>query len=287
MKRISLFLFIILIIVTSCSRNWQYLEQVPPGERPEVFAPGIISGIERIHSFPAISQNGKQILWMTLPPKIWEVHYSNGEWSKPAELAPLAGQVCLRPGFHPDGSLLFSSASIPGGYGSLDIWYLDDDNIPRNLGAPVNTENIETAHSFTEKGDIYYTSYVQGKKWDRGIVYAKWKNGTFADPQPLPDPINTPDINTIDYLSFIAPDGSFILFCSNRYDTSKETCRLYVSFKNKNGIWSDAVDLNSIMGYTLDSRDPALSPDGKYLFFSSGRNIMWVSSDIIKKAKEE
>ena len=276
-----------ILILVSCSRNWQYLEQEPPGDKPEIFAEGIISGQGRIHSYPAISKDGKQILWMILPPKIMEVHVEKGKWTDPAEYEPLSSYACLRPGFHPDGTLYFSSAQPPGGFGSLDLWYLDEANIPRNVGPPVNTRTLQTGQSFTTSGDMYYTSHVQGKKWERGIVWATWKNGQFVNAQPLPETINTPDINTIDYLPYISPDGSFILFASNRHDTSKETCRLYVSFKDERGIWSEAVDLNRKMMYFKDSRDPALSPDGKYLFFSSGENIMWVRSSIISKVKNE
>ena len=279
------FIIIITIILLGCSKDWQYLGQYPPGERPEVFAEGIISGLGRVHSFPAISKDGKQILWMTLPPKIMEVHYEKGKWSEPSPYEPLKDIVALRPNFGPCGDLLFSSAQIPDGKGSLDIWRLNDKGEILNLGDPINTKYLETCHSFTNTGDMYYTSYVQDKKWDRGIMVSKFKDGEYQTPQPLREHINTPDMNTIDYLSFVSADGSFLLFSSNRHDTSKESCHIYVSFLDDAGNWGDPLDLSEFLYFHEDSRDPALSPDGKYLFFSSGENIYWVSTTVIDKIR--
>jgi Tol biopolymer transport system component len=276
---------LVLLSLMSCSKEWQYLAQDKPGERPEIFAPGVISGRGRMHCYPTISHNGKQILWMTLPPKIMEVHYSKGIWSDPAPYEPLNDIVALRPNFGPNGDLYFSSSQIQDGLGSQDIWRLNSNGDVINIGSPVNTKYIETAQSFRNNGDIYYTSYVQDKRWDRGIVMSKYENGAYQTPQLLPENINIPDPKTIDYLPYIAPDGSFLLFCSNRHDPENESCRIYISFKDEDGTWRNPLNLSYFLNFDQDSRDPALSADGKYLFFSSGENIYWVRSTVIDKIK--
>ena len=80
---------------------------------------------------------------------------------------------------------------------------------------------------------------------------------------------------------FIAPDESYLLFCSNRQNPEKELCHLYISFKNKNGEWKEPVDLSLKMNFTTSSKFPYISQDNKFLFFSSGANIYWVDAQII------
>jgi WD40-like Beta Propeller Repeat len=284
-KNTSIIILTFLMFLGCSSSDWQYLGQERPGEMPEIFAPGIISGISRLHTYPAISPDGKQILWMTLPPKIMEVHYENGEWSNPAPYEPLKDIMALRPEFDQRGNLLFSSAQIPDGKGGQDIWQLNEKGEFINFGGPINTPNLENCPSFTKTGDIYYSSYVQGKRWDRGILMSKFIKGKYSDPTPLPETINIPNKEAIDYLSYVSPDGSYILFSSNRHDTSKESCSIYVSYKDKNDSWGPAKNLSHFLGHFEDTRDPAISSDGKYLFFSSGKNIMWVKTSVIYKCK--
>lgn len=288
MKKLPIIVLLILTFI-GCSNDWNYLGQKPPGETPEIFAPGIISGISRLHTYPAISPDGKQILWMVLPPRTMEVYYKNGAWSEPHIFKPFSDRRYIRPGFDLNGTLYISSAQIPSGYGNLDIWAMKNttDSITDliNFGAPVNTDKIETGQSFTRNGDIFYTSYVPGKRWDRGIAMSKYMNGTYSDPIILPETINTPGSDAIDYLSYVSPDGSYLLFSSNRHDTSKESCSIYVSFKGRNGTWGPAKNLSHFLGHYEDTRDPAITADGKYLFFSSGENIMWVSSTVVTKCK--
>ena len=133
---------------------------------------------------------------------------------------------------------------------------------------------------------MYFTSYVQDKRWDRGLVVSEFKEGRYQPPYPLSQNINATGEHYIDYLSYISADGSYWLFSSNREDPEKESCRIYVSFKDDSGQWDDPLNLSHFLNFDQDSRDPAISPDGKYLFFSSGENIYWVRSTVIDKIKK-
>jgi len=85
----------------------------------------------------------------------------------------------------------------------------------------------------------------------------------------------------LNYTPFIAPDESYLLFCSNRQNPEKELCHIYVSFKNKNGDWGNPVDLSLKMNFARSSKFPYISPDDKFLFFSSGKIIYWIDSKIL------
>ncbi len=271
------------------SSAWKYLGQDPPGLKPEIFAPGIISGNGRLHCFPSFSSDGKEIIWMKLPPKLYEINYDE-TWSEPHEISVLNRFRCMFPVHSRDDKrLYFASNNIPGGIGSLDIWYVEKSDTgysePINIGSPVNTSGLENQPVFTKSGTIYYTGYVHGKRWDRGILRSKFEKGSYLSPEILSETINVIDTNAIDYTPYIAYDESYLLFCSNRHDVTKEHCRIYISFKGQDDRWSKPIDINSIMNFDYDSRDPYISPDGKYLFFSSGENIYWISSGILNKIK--
>jgi outer membrane protein OmpA-like peptidoglycan-associated protein len=71
----------------------------------------------------------------------------------------LAGYKSMHPALSPDGSILYFSSNRPGGFGKMDIWYvnLDDDGRPTgpptNMGRMFNTSEDEVTPFFH-----YYTS---------------------------------------------------------------------------------------------------------------------------------
>jgi len=71
-----------------------------------------------------------------------------------------------------------------------------------------------------------------------------------------------------------APDGSYILF-----DTEGGP-HLFVSFKQKDGAWGEAIDL---VRHGLDPKAgiASITPDGRYLFFGLGADLYWVSTQLI------
>jgi hypothetical protein len=297
MKRTRLQTFLILIafppiILLSQNTNtdWKYFGQKPPKLKPEVFAPGIISAKGRMHCFPSFSPDGKEVVWMTLPPKLFFTKF-DGKWSEPQQVALSKVYRCLFPVFSYDGKrLYFASNNIPNCIGGTDIWYIEKTKTgrsePINIGSPINTGQSETQQVFTETGTIYYTGYLEGKRFNNGIFCSKFENGKYSKPEILKAPINIIDTNIVDYTPFIARDESFLLFCSNRQDKYKEDCRIYLSFRENDENWSKPINLNEIMEFNGDSRDPYISPDGKYLFFCSGENIYWVDSQIIAILKK-
>lgn len=155
----------------------------------------------------------------------------------------------------------------------------------KNIGIPVNSDKYEAQQTLAENSNIYYTGYVKGKKWNRGIMCSRYKNGRYQKPEILAEAINIRDTNAIDYTPFISKDESYLLFCSNKHNMDEENCRIYICFKDDKGNWNDPVNLNEIVGFDYNSKDPYVSPDQKYLFFSSGENIYWMSTKIINSIK--
>jgi WD40-like Beta Propeller Repeat len=266
----------------------EYLGLNFPDTIPVVFAPDFISGKGRLHCFPSFSVDNKEIYWMTIPPKIMTIREIDGKWTYP-KLASFSTGHNHAPFVAHDNTIYFSSTR-EGGQGSLDIWYTikTDSNftVPINIGNKINTSNSESTPTVSKNKTMFYAGSKKGKLYNRGIYYSIYENGEYQTPVFLPESINIMDSCILDYTPFIAPDESYLLFCSNRQNPEKELCHIYISFKNKNGEWSEPIDLSLKMNFTASSKFPYISPDGKFLFFSSGVNIYWVNSKILYSKNE-
>ena len=293
-------LFILILTNISCIRiifkktkqisvvvKGDYFSEKPPDIEAVVFARKVFlfksGGV--IHGFPTFSNDLKEVYWTVLgsglPPRILYMVQINGVWSEP-EIINFNDNYASAAFLAYDGDIMYFQAVREGGYGSVDIWYSERIGIywgePVNLSLHVNTRNNESQPSLTEDGTLYYSGYLSGTAYDRGIYRAKLIDGQYSDPEPLPEVINSP---YIDYTPYISPDDSFILFSSSRPSMSESELKLYISFHKADDTWSEPVCLNELMGFEGSARFPSLSPDGKYLFFLSDGNIYWVDAKIL------
>ena len=261
-----------------------YFGQKSPGLIPEIFAPNYISGKGRLHCFPSFSADNKEVYWMTIPPKIMVLKEIDGKWTSPKLASFCDGSRNQAPFVSHDNTIYFSS-NRENGEGGLDIWYTKktDSNyaVPINIGDKINSGKSETTPTLSENKTMFYAGSAQGKLYSMGIYYSNYENGEYQEPVFLPEPINILDSNILDYTPFIASDESYLLFCSNRQNPEKELCHIYISFKNQNGEWDEPKDLSIKMNFKESSKFPYISPDKKFLFFSSGDNIYWVDAKIL------
>lgn len=243
-----------------------YLGQKPPGMTSETFAPGIIS-TENANEFCAsFSHDGKEFYfnrgmaimvcrlkkegWTTPEPASFNGKYRNHE----AHLA------------FDNKRMFFGGSRPPQPYG---IWLTEMTSTgwsePRRMWDGMYVTSAKN-------GNIYFgvefpspAHIVMTKLADTGYVSLIKQEIKFVD-------------SRLENLSIfhpaIAPDESFIIFDDNK--------GLYVSFREADGSWGNAISLSKILneqGATL----PAVSPDGKYLFYASQGDLYWVSTRILEK----
>jgi hypothetical protein len=101
------------------------------------------------------------------------------------------------------------------------------------------------------------------------------------EPVRLPDSVNS-EYNEGN--SFIAPDGSFILFA--RWDMPKSIGGgkgLYISFRESDGGWTEAINTAPVLA--VRGSLAALTHDGKYLLWSTPQGIHWVDMRALQQLR--
>ena len=259
-----------------------YLGQNPPGNKPEVFAPGIVSTELYNHCTISVSPDGTEIYWaaglLDAPRRIYFSVNENGMWRQP-EIVPFTKSEdgdC--PVLSPDGKKMFFNSNRPitkGGSRRERIWCVERTS--KNWGDPfclnveINDEHLHWQVSVDNKENLYFGSERIGSKGKDDIFFAEFLNGGYAKAYSLGSEINTEFLESTPYIS---PDGGYLIF-------SRE--ELYISYKKEDGSWTRSRSLGSDFRKAFC---PYVSPDGKYLFFlkmGMGYNdIYWVSAKIIE-----
>jgi len=277
----------------SKSINNLYVNQNPPGEIPEVFAPGIIS-TDAYEFGGSFSPDGKEFYFTRRPTyegsdnRIFNTYLANSKWTKP-QVASFAQDLFeFEPSVSPDGQRLYFYSERRGDRKSDydgDLWYLDrnseDPTVAKFFESPINKKYVMMLSS-SMSGTLFFAGMFNGK---RGIFQSKKSANGYQQIEYLPEEINS--INSAH--PFIAPDESYIIFDSQVTGMGKP--ELYISFKKDDGSWTRAVNMGPEINSTKTEFAAFVSPDGKYLFFSRRINgngdIFWVDSKIIQDLKLE
>jgi dipeptidyl aminopeptidase/acylaminoacyl peptidase len=200
----------------------------------------------------------------------------NGRWTEP-EVASFSGLYSDgAPSISPDGKRLFFSSLRPvdgkTAKTDLDIWVVEKTaggwSEPKNLGPPINTPSLEISPSVAADGTLYFDSNRAGGRGSLDIYRSRLVEGKYTEPENLGEAINStnPDSNPC-----IDARGERLFFASNRTGGAG-AWDIYVS-ANRNGRWEAARNIGSAINTDSVERWPALSPDGRHLFFTSNRGI--------------
>lgn len=120
--------------------------------------------------------------------KIYEATQGYYDWENVKELPFNSDRYsCMHPAMSPDEKKLFFSSDMPGGYGGMDLYFVEKLESgwskPINLGPDVNTRKNEVFPFYHESGTLFFTSDghqglggldmymidISGRKWGRVI----------------------------------------------------------------------------------------------------------------------
>ncbi len=201
---------------------------------------------------------------------IHQVAWVDGAW-RPAAVAPWSGTYRdIDPFVTVDGTRLYFSSDRPTAGTTarpdFDLWYLERGEAgwgePRRLGGEVNDERNTGFVSVARDGTMYFDGHRDG---DRRLYQARPTAAGYGAPVLLELAV---DAGAVASNPLIAPDGSFLLVAISAGPVGDAD--LAVAYRSETGGWSPPQPL---VGVNSAQRDfaPALSPDGRWLFFTSER----------------
>lgn len=263
-----------------------YLGQDPPAAVPIPFAKDIIG--EDIHATVVFSPDGTEVYWRPFQETSDEILFmnlENGVWS-PAQVVPFSSRISDSddPCLSTDGSRLYFTSWRPPRWWQVfgqkeRIWYVERTtqgwSRPEPVSEAVNDMELHWQLSVSDDETLYFAS-------DGDIFEARYQNGKHQGPEKLGRTINSLDREGHPW---VAPDGSFLIFSSNRSKDNPGDFDLYLSWRSSQGGWGEPVNLGERINTPAVEIYPVLSPDLHYLFFlrarSSGLSVYWVDFEAI------
>lgn len=280
----------------SCTRvtsglEGPYLGQKVPGKIPEIFAPGIVS-IDGVQSKLLITPDGFEIIFQNMISAVSSpndrkisfvcIKMENDHWGLPIHIPFSLEYTNDEPALSPDGQKLFFVSNRPKDGSNdpqrmPDIWVSERISngwgFSKNIGAPVNTDGVEVQPFYSIDNKLYY-----GRS--DGIYYSQYSNEHFSEPVKFDDNIFKGRVRGV----CISPDNEILIVHSDmtggygRWD-------LYISFKDQTGRWTKLINMGNSINTEQAEANATFSPDGKYLFFTRGDDIYWVSAKIIEELR--
>lgn len=330
MKSVIAFVSVILLL-TACTKEipentkkftnltGKYLGQTPPDLTASVFGLGVVStGMnERDAAFSSDGNEFYYSLWQSGRGTILYMKQINGRWTEP-QVASFSGKYNdLEPFITSDGNKLYFSSNRPvegNEPKDFNIWYVEKTNgakwgEAKVLGPAINTEADEFYPSLTENGDLYFTAANEKAFGREDIFVSEFVDGIYQEYENLGDSVNSP---RDEFNSFIAKDGTYLLYTTTGFGDGLGGGDLWVSFKKEDGSWSRPKNLGEGVNTNKLEYCPSITLDGKYLFFTSNRvndrkydqsisyeqlvkeynnpyngagDIYWVGAEVINKVK--
>jgi Tol biopolymer transport system component len=213
---------------------------------------------------------------------ILESHRVRGRWSKPV-VAPFSGEWSdSSPGIAPDGSYIVFVSQRPVFATSAaaehardrrvaNLWRSDRTGsgwtVPVHLPDAVNIGDSIWKPSIAANGNLYFVAI--SKEGGKRLFRSEFRNGAYQPAAPL----SFSDGTTLDVDPEVAPDESFLVFCSAGRKSGNSLDQLYLVARTAAG-WGPVV----AMHYAGDDRpapstddEPHLGPDRRRVYFASDR----------------
>jgi hypothetical protein len=259
------------------------LQPSPP--RAVLFAPGVIStrDYERDGTFTPDGKTfyfTKRTMWPYFS-AICVTHLRSGKWSEP-EVASFSGQYGdATPFVSRDGDRLYFASHRPvnGGRSPFyNLWMVTRDSgserwsEPQRLPEEINGKEGAIAPVETRDGSLYFVSGELGH-----IVVARHQSNGWATPAPAGDSSAT---GSIELGAYVDPDQRYMIVSVVGREDALHSAEgiypradLYVRTRGGDG-WSALRHLGSPINSGADELAPFVSPDGRYLYFTSERGTL-------------
>ncbi len=259
-----------------------YLGQEPPGMEPKIFAPGWISTEGGFEFAGTFSPDFKEYFFTrrengTIDNRIYHVKFEGSKFIGPV-LAPFAYDCFeFEPHISPDGQSLYYGSRRPIAHnGDLargtNIWIVKKNargwSEPEYQGAP-----------FDEA--MFVCLADDGTMYNSGLTKSELVEGKYGPWEPLAPHLRGPFMHPC-----VGPHESFVIFDTDN-DLGGHGKSLLISFYQSDGSWSEIISFRRLAQFSDFEKFgiPMLTPDHKYLFFTSEGDIYWVAAQVIEELR--
>jgi hypothetical protein len=209
---------------------------------------------------------------------VWCKKNKKGKWSEP-EVLNFSGKFNdLEPFLSWDNTRLYFVSNRPltkaeNKTKDFDIWYCERNpagnwSEPKNLGAPVNTDENEFYPSVAQNGNLYFTNDGKRSKGKDDIFVCKFNDGKYCSPISVSDSINT---EGYEFNAFVSSKEDYIIFTGYNKPDGMGSGDLYISYHKADGTWTQAKNMSSVNSKQMDYC-PFVDEENKVLYFTSKRN---------------
>jgi len=249
-------------------------------KKPEIFQKGLISTVKGFELNTSMTNDCKTIFFTITnnyhhsPFRIYMTNFKKGKWSKPELLSFSKEYSNYDPFISWDGKILYFISNMPINPGHIkndfDMWYVEKKgetwNAPVNMGFPINSDYNQFYCSISKSGTMYFTTVRKDTRGLHDIYFSKFIDGKYTEPVNIGDNINT---RVNEYDPAISPDEEFMVFSSER-DLGRNR-DLYITYNNE-GAWTKPKLLDPEINTSATEFKPYISPDKKYLYYTSTIN---------------
>jgi hypothetical protein len=256
------------------------------------FAAGVVStGNAADELFPSFTPGGDTLYFVRRVSggrfTIHQTAFQDGAWSDP-DVVPFSGTFNdQEPFVSLDGRRLYFTSNRPltgdEPVAGRTAWVAERSRgqwgAPRRIEAPILLNRPDTVAGFwgqargpaeDSMGRLWFWGERPEGFGSTDIYVARPHGGGFGDPVNLGPPVNNEHYQTDPELS---RDGRFLIFSCDGCPGGVGAADLYVSFYGVDGTWSSPRNLGPRVNSTEYDFSPRVTPDGRYLFFSSNRNV--------------
>lgn len=206
--------------------------------------------------------------------------FTNAEWSEPVHLpAPInSSSTEVSAQLSPDGLSIYFGSERTGGHGDVDIWAVRRECLDCPWGSAVNL-NINSPESdggaaFSPDGHLLFFSSNRDGGHGGDDIWISYRDD-INDDQGWQTPVNLGSgVNTNDhetgpfYVPALNAEGANLYFVRGGGTTNSDIYKAVVTFEGET--LGDAVPVDELNS-TANEGDPAISHDGKEIFFHSTR----------------
>jgi len=200
----------------------------------------------------------------------------------------------VNPLLSPDGkTLYFSRKNHPQNVGGVndkeDIWFSELDStghwqLAKNMGPEFNNEGpnfINTIQSVTPDGKsaiiLLGNKYMDNGKMVAGVSVSSLVGADWSKPVALNI---TNDYNYNDKANYFLTNNRQTLIMSVEREDSEGDRDLYVTFMGADSVWSEPLNLGTVVNTAGEESAPFLASDDKTLYYSSEGFSGYGGSDI-------